>query len=161
MKSQTITRSPLTRGRPVSDVERMDRLYLWRASKPGQRVHIQNPETGWAHCQAENCSSGKPFDGRGAEVPPARRLCGNCIDLAGRNEADYREPRLAVLMGERITEMKSDLFVSTGAPKPWKRVEQTRPAALLKSPPKMVRVPSKPKRGNVKYPKPFDDPLPW
>ena len=102
---------------PVSDLEHMDRLYLWRASKASQRVHLENPETGRAHCQAENCGGGKPFDGRGAEIPAGRRLCGNCIDLAGRDEADYREPDVRVLMGERIAETELGLFASAGAAK--------------------------------------------
>ena len=79
-----------------------DRRYLWRDRKRGHRVHIENPETKRAYCQAENCSGGKPFDGRGTEIPAGRRLCGNCADLAGRNEADYREPDIRVLLGERL-----------------------------------------------------------
>ena len=148
---------------PVSD---MDRLYLWRVNKPGHRVHILDSETGRTFCQVEKCG-GKPFDGRGAETPPARRLCQNCTDLAGRNEADYREPDLRVLMGERLAETEPELFANTTAARSvartdltsshggrkWKRKKQAWPAYRSKG--------SKPKRSTVKYPKPFDDPLPW
>ena len=129
-----------------------DRLYLWRASKHAQRVHIENPETERTFCQVENCG-GKPFDGRGAEIPDGRRLCQNCTDLAGRNEADYREPDIRVLMGERLAEVEPELFASTVAPKPWKRAKQARSAHRPGG--------RKPKRSNVKYPRPFNDPLPW
>ncbi len=120
--------------------EHMDTSYLWRASKRGQRVHIQNPETGRAYCQAENCSGGKPFDGRGAEIPAGRRVCGNCADLAGRDKTDYREPDIRVLLGERLAEVEPELFTSTVAPESgrtdltsvhrgpkWKRGKQARP----------------------------------
>ena len=127
-------------------------LYLWRASKRGQRIHILDSETGRTFCQVENCG-GKPFDGRGAEIPPGRRLCGNCADLAGRNEVDYREPDIRVLLGERLVEVEPELFAGTVAPKPWKRTKQACPAHRSRG--------RKPKRRNVKYSKPFDDPLPW
>ena len=65
-----------------------DRRYLWRERKRGHRAHIENPETERAHCQAENCSGGKPFDGRGADIPAGRRLCGNCVDLVSQSVAD-------------------------------------------------------------------------
>ena len=151
----------------ATDAEPMDRQYLWRASKPSHRVHIENPETERAYCQAENCS-GKPFDGRGAEIPAGRRLCGNCVDLTGRNDTNYQEPSLAVLMGEQLAETESELFyegrgksdvddrfghVSTVAPKPWKRKKQARPARRLKG--------RKPKRSTAKYARPFNDALPW
>ena len=171
MKPQTITCSPLMGIVPMDDlgtnIERVDRLYLWRASKRGQRVHIEDIATGRAYCQMENCG-GKPLDGRGAEIPPGRRVCGNCIDLAGRNEAKYQEPSLAVLLGERLAETESELFyegrgksdvddrfghVSTVAPKPWKRGRQARPACRLKG--------RKPKRSTAKYARPFNDALPW
>ena len=144
-----------------------ERLYLWRTSKRGHRAHIQNPETGRAYCQVENCG-GKPFDGKGAEIPAGRRLCGNCVDLTGRNEADYREPSLAVLMGERMAETEPELFyegrgksdvddrfghVSTVAPKLWKRKKQAQPARRLKG--------RKAKRSTAKYARPFNDALPW
>ena len=129
-----------------------DRLYLWRISKRGHRVHIESLRTGRAYCQAENCSSGKPFDGRGEEAPPGRRLCGNCTDLTGRNEADYREPDIRVLLGERLAETEPELFPSAVAPKPWKRKQPTR---TINRPKK-----HKPKRSNTKYPKPFNDSLP-
>ncbi len=135
-----------------TNVEHMDRLYLWRAGKRGHRVHIENPETERAYCQVENCG-GKPLDGRGAEVPAGRRICGNCIDLAGRNETDYRELSLAVLMGERLAETEPELFASAVAPKPRERKQPARPVSRPKG--------RKPKRSNVKYPKPFDDDLPW
>ena len=141
---------------PVSDLgaaERMDTSYLWRAAKRGQRVHVENPGTGQAYCQAENCSGGKAFDGRGAEIPAGRRLCGNCIDLAGRNEVDYGEPSLAVLLGERLAETEPELFTSTVAPKPWKRGKQARAVYRPRG--------RKPRRSTVKHPRPFDDPLPW
>ncbi len=129
-----------------------DKLYLWRASKRGHRVHIENPETERAYCQVENCG-GKPLDGRGAEVPAGRRICGNCIDLAGRNETDYRELSLAVLMGERLAETEPELFASAEAPKPRERKQPAQPVSRPKG--------RKPKRSNVKYSRPFDDDLPW
>ena len=152
---------------PATGAGHMDTSYLWRAAKLGQRVHIQNPKTGQAYCQAENCSSGKPFDGRGPGIPDGRRLCQNCADLANRSATDYREPSLAVLMGERIAETEPGLFGSTVALRPagrarlllptvgkkWKRGKQGRPVNRSKG--------RKPKRGNVKHPRPFDDPLPW
>ena len=116
---------------PVSDLEHMDRRYLWRANKASRRVHIENPETARTHCQVENCG-GRPLDGRGAEVPTGRRLCGNCIDLAGRDEADYREPDVRMLTGERLAEAEPELFASAGAPKPWKRRKQARPVRRSK-----------------------------
>ena len=145
---------------PVSEPGHMDRRYLWRANKASRRVHIENPETERAYCQVENCG-GKPFDGRGAGIPLGRRVCRNCTDLAERDEADYREPSLAVLMGERLAEEGSGKFnagvpfggASTIASKPWKRKKQVRPANRLKG--------RRPKRSNVKYPRPFDDDLPW
>ena len=151
-----------------TNAEHMDRRYLWRASKHAQRVHIENPETERAYCQTENCSGGKPFDGRGAEIPTGRRVCQNCADLAGRSETDYREPDIRVLMGERMAETEPELFyegrgksdvddrfghVSTVAPKPWKRGRQARPARRLKG--------RKPKRSTAKYARPFNDALPW
>ena len=129
-----------------------DPLYLWRISKASHRVHIENPETARAYCQVENCG-GKAFDGRGPEIPDGRRLCQNCADLAARNEVDYGEPSLAVLLGERLAETEPELFASTVAPKPWKRGKQARPAHRSKG--------RKPRRGNVKYPRPFNDDLPW
>ena len=149
---------------PVSDIEHMGRTYIWRASKSSRRVHILNSETGRTFCQVENCG-GKPFDGRGAEIPTGRRLCGNCIDLAGRDATDYRESSLAVLLGERLAETEPELFDEGGskcrvdatferactvAPKPWKRKKQMRPAHG-----------GKPKRSEAKYPRPFNDDLPW
>ena len=129
-----------------------DPLYLWRASKTSRRVHIENPETGRAYCQAENCSGGKAFGGRGTEVPAGRRLCGNCVDLAGRNKGNYQEPSLAVLMGERLAEVEPELFTSTVAPEPWKRKKQVRPVHRSRG--------RKSKRSKVKYDRPFNDDLP-
>ena len=100
----------------------------------------------------ENCG-GKSFDGRGAEIPTGRRLCGNCIDLAGRNEANYQEPSLAVLLGERLADVEPELFAGTVTPEPWEQKKQVRPAGRSRG--------RKPKRSNVKYPRPFDDDLPW
>ena len=149
---------------PGTSVEHMDRLYLWRASKASRRVHIENRETLRTFCQVENCG-GKPLDGKGAEIPVGRRICGNCNDLASRNEADYREPDVRVLMGERIAETEPELFADIEAPKPeradftspgrgkWKRKRQVQPANRPKG--------RRPKRSNVKYPRPFDDDLPW
>ena len=156
---------------PVDDLgtgaEHMGTLYLWRPNKRGQRVHILDFETGRTFCQVENCG-GKSFDGRGAETPPARRLCGNCVDLTGRNNTNYQEPSLAVLLGERLAETEPELFyegrgkrdtcvrfghVSTVVPKPSKRGKQARPARRSKG--------GKPKRSKTKYPLPFNDALPW
>ena len=151
----------------MSDSEHMNGQYLWRTTKHAQRAHIQNPETGRAYCQAENCS-GKPFDSRGGEIPDGRRVCQNCADLAGRNEADYREPSLAVLMGEQMAETEPELFyedrgksdvddrfghVSTVAPRPWKQKKQARRVNRSKG--------RKIKRSKTKYPLPFNDALPW
>lgn len=133
--------------------EHMGTSYLWRPNKRGQRVHIRNPETGRAYCQVENCGGGKPLDGRGAEIPPGRRLCENCIDLAGRNETDYQEPSLAVLLGERLAEAEPGLFAGTAEPKRPKRGKQMRSAHRSKG--------RKLKRSTLKYPRPFDDNLPW
>ena len=109
-------------------------------------------ETGRTFCQVENCG-GKPFDGRGPGIPDGRRLCQNCADLAGRERTDYREPSLAVLMGERLAETESELYAGTIAPKPWKRGKQARPARRLKG--------RRPKCSKAKYSRPFDDPVPW
>ncbi len=128
-----------------------DRLYLWRISKRGHRVHIENLRTGRAHCQVENCG-GRPFDGKGAEVPAGRRVCENCADLAGRDEIDYREPDVRVLLGERLAETEPEFFPSAVAPKPWKRKQPAQPIHRPKG--------RKPKRSNAKYPKPFNDSLP-
>ena len=146
--------------RPVSDLEHMDRRYLWQTGKRSRRVHIENPGTDRTFCQTEN-GSGKTLDGRGIEVPAGRRLCGNCIDLAGRDEADYREPSLAVLLGERLAEedggkcIVNDTFgqANTVAPKPRKRAKRARSAHGPRG--------RKPKRSNVKYARPFNDDLPW
>lgn len=142
---------------PVSDLgtnaKHMDGLYLWRVRKRGQRIHIENPETKRAYCQVKNCSGGKPLDGRGAEIPAGRRVCGNCIDLVGREKDDYQEPSLAVLMGERMVDVEPELFASAVAPKPRERKKPTRPSNGSN-----VR---KPKRSNVKYLNPFNDDLPW
>ncbi len=133
-----------------TNVEPMDRQYLWRASKRGHRVHIENPETGRAWCQVENCG-GKPFDGRGAEIPPGRRLCGNCTDLAGRVNDDYQEPDIRVLMGERLAEVEPELIDGAGTASS-QRKKPTRVACKAKR--------RKPKRSNAKYDRPFNDDLP-
>jgi len=137
-----------------TNVDHTGRRYLWRADKRGHRVHIENPETERAYCQVENCG-GRRLDGRGADIPPGRRVCGNCIDLAGRNEADYREPDIRVLMGERLAEVEPELFASAGgpAPRPRKRGKQARPAHRSRG--------RTPKRSGVKYARPFNDDLPW
>ncbi len=140
-----------------------DRRYLWRAGRANRRVHIENPETERAYCQVEN-NGGKPFDGSGAEIPAGRRLCQNCADLAGRNEVDYREPDVRVLLGERLPDAKpelayegggkcaaSDTFGCAGTvapeqPKRGKRVNRSKV--------------HRPKRSNVKYHMPFNDDLP-
>ncbi len=149
----------------MSDLEHMDRLYLWQTGKAGRRVHIENPETDRTFCQTEN-GGRRPLDGRGAEAPAGRRVCENCIDLEGQDKADYREPSLAVLMGERIAETDPELFASAVAPEPertdkplpasgkkWTRKKQTRPAHRPRG--------RKLKRSSAKHPRPFDDPLPW
>ena len=141
---------------PVNEPGHMDRLYLWRTGKPSRRAHIEDHTTGRTHCQAENCGGGKPFDGKGTEVPAGRRICRNCLDLAGRDRADYREPSLAVLMGERIAEAEAELFADAAAPMPavrTVRTKQPRPVNRSRG--------RKPKRSAVKHPRPFDDPLPW
>ena len=136
---------------PRTNVEHMDRSYLWRVKKHGHRVHIENPETERAYCQVENCG-GKPLDGKGAGIPAGRRVCGNCTDLAGRDKAEYREPNIKVLLGERLAEVEPDLFASASAPRLWKRKKQTRPASRSKG--------RKPKRSTAKYLRPFNDDLP-
>lgn len=124
-----------------------DRLYLWQTRKLNRRVHIENPETSRAFCQAENCRGGKAFDGRGAAIPAGRRLCGNCADLTSRDEAAYREPDLRVLMGERL----ADDDPPTAPPRVCRKRTQrsSRPEGR------------KPKRSTVKHHRPFDDPIPW
>ena len=142
-----------------------DPLYLWRAGKSSRRIHILDSETGRTFCQVENCG-GRALDGRGVDIPAGRRVCGNCIDLAGRNEADYQEPSLAVLLGERLVETEPELSTGLVAPEPertdltssdrqakWKRGKQARRTHKSKW--------GKPKRSTVKYSKPFDDDLPW
>ena len=136
----------------MSDLEHMNRRYFWRTNKASRRVHIENPETGRTHCQVENCG-GRPLDGRGAEAPAGRRVCGNCTDLAGRDKASYQEPGVRVLMGERLVEAEPGLFASAVAPELWKRKRQARPAHRSKG--------RMPKRSNVKCARPFDDDLPW
>ena len=109
---------------------------------------------GQAHCQAENASGGKPFDGRGAEVPAGRRICENCTDLAGRDKADYREPNIKVLLGERLAEVEPELFASAGKPLVSSEgFPEARPVNRSKG--------RKPERSIAKYPRPFDDDLPW
>ena len=135
-----------------TNAEHVDRRYLWRVRKRGHRVHIENLETERAYCQVENCG-GRPLDGRGTEIPPGRRLCGNCVDLTGRNETDYREPDIRVLLGERMAEVEPMLFASTVAPKPWKRKKQAWPARRSKG--------RKARRGEAKHPRPLNDDLPW
>ncbi len=248
----------------MSDLEHMDRSYLWQTSKRGRRVHLENPATGRTHCQVEN-SGGKPLDGRGPEIPAGRRLCQNCADLAGRGKAGhqdsdslasavtpkpwkltasdgrqksnvgspittpravtpgnqmvrqrglhggtygpaskgktftpdeiaayaqehggavsprpvkravrqivdggkYKEPSLAVLMGERLAETEPELFDGIMAPGPAARADRTFPAGGKKwKRAKQVRrvyrsKGRKPKRSAVKDPRPFDDDLPW
>ncbi len=138
-------------------VEHMGRAYIWRANKRSQRVHILDSEMGRTFCQTENCG-GKPLDGRGVEIPAGRRLCQNCTNLAGRNEADYREPDIRVLLGERMAEVEPMLFASGAVldlglsdVRP-KRREQARPVNRPKR--------CKPKR-TAKYARPFNDDLPW
>ena len=127
---------------PATGAEHMDTSYLWRASKHGHWVHIENPETERAYCQVENCG-GKPLDGRGADIPPGRRLCKNCVGLAGRDGVDYREPNIKVLLGERLAEAEPELFAGTVAPRLWKRGKQVWPAHRSKG--------RKPKRSQAKY----------
>ena len=133
------------------NTERTDGPYIWRAGKRGRRVHILNLETSRTFCQIEN-GGGKPLDGQGAEIPAGRRLCQNCVVLARQIEVNYREPSLAVLMGERLAETEPELFVGTVAPEPWKRKKLARPVNRSKK--------RKPKRSTVKHPRPFDDDLP-
>ena len=125
--------------------------YLWRANKLGQRVHILDSGTGRTFCQTEN-GGGKPLDGRGTKVPAGRRLCQNCANLASWDEADYREPDVRVLMGERIAEAEPELFAASRAPVPAMRRKQARPVSRSRG--------RKPKRSTAKYSRPFDDPLP-
>ncbi len=129
-----------------------DRLYLWRIRKRTYRVHIENPETERAFCQVEKCG-GKTFDGRGETAPPGREICRNCLDLAERPVADYREPDVRVLMGERLAEVEPELFASIETSGPWKRHTRMPQGRRAKG--------HKAKRSKVKYERPFDDPLPW
>ncbi len=143
----------------------MDRQYLWQTSKRSRRVHILNPGTDRTFCQTEN-GGGKALDGSGIEVPAGRRLCGTCIDLAGRVEPNYAEPDIRVLLGEKLAESEPELFAGLVAPAPeqtnltsshrgkkWKQGKQARRGHRSKW--------GKPKRSTVKYPRPFDDDLPW
>ena len=94
----------------ITAAEHMGTSYLWRANKRSQRAHIENPKTGRAYCQAENCSGGKAFDSKGPRIPDGRSLCRNCTDLAGRDEPE--------------------LFAGTGAPEqPKRRKRVNRPKA--------------------------------
>ena len=132
-----------------------DRVYLWQTGKASRRVHILNPGTDRTFCQTEN-GVGRPLDGKGAEVPAGRRLCQNCTDLAGRDETDYREPDVRVLMGERLDlrpTAEPDLFANGAAPKPWKRKKQVRAARRSKG--------RKARHSEAKHPRPFNDDLPW
>ncbi len=150
---------------PGTDMDHTDRLYLWRANKGKQRVHIEDLTTGRTHCQTENVG-GRPLDGRSAKVPTGRRLCQNCTDLEGRDESSYAEPDVRVLLGERMVEAEPELFASTMAPKPertdltysdhrkkWKRGKQARRVNRPRQ--------RKPGRSTVKHDRPFDDDLPW
>lgn len=127
----------------------MDTMYIWRIGKRSHRAHIENSETERTFCQVENCG-GKPLAGKSTELPAGRRVCANCIDLAGRDRADYREPDVRVLMGERLADTDPELLAGIIAPKPWKRGKQTNRSKG-----------HRPKRSNVKYPRPFDDEIPW
>ena len=86
-----------------------DRTFIWITGKSSRRAHIMNPETERTYCQTENVRRTKPLDGKGPEKPPGRRLCGNCLDLIERNESNFQEPSLGVLLGERLAEEGPDL----------------------------------------------------
>ncbi len=53
----------------------------------------------------------------------------------------------------RANSIMPELFASTVAPGSWKRKKQAWPTHISKG--------RRPKRSNVKYPRPFDDDLPW
>ena len=138
----------------------VDRVYRWEGRRPGRKTHILNPATGKTWCQLENMQRKRALDSEGTALPPSRQTCKNCRDLAERGVADYREPSLAVLMGERLDEEglghAADASEGAGlfdtAPKPRERERL----------PRVVRCPEgrKPKRSKVKHARPFDDPLP-
>ena len=164
-----------------------DRTFIWITGKSSRRAHIMNPMTERTYCQTENVKRKKPLDGRGPEKPPGRQLCGNCLDLIERDKTDYQEPRLSVILGERLAEEGPvDPNVSQGKqtdltspgqgklpdiPSQTKatyrkhaRIENERRDAYKRERlPRIVRCPKarKPKRSKVKYERPFDDPLPW
>ncbi len=137
-----------------------DRTFIWITGKSSRKAHIMNPKTERTYCQTENVRRKKPLDGKGPEKPPGRRACKNCLDLAERGVADYREPSLAVLMGERLVEEGlghaadasegPGLFDTTPKPRERERL------------PRVVRCPEgrKPKRSKIKYDRPFNDDLP-
>ena len=100
------------------------RVYQWEGRRPGRRVHISNPETGRVWCKLENMQRKRAFDSEGTAFPPGRMVCKNCTDLEERNEPDFQEPNIKVLLGERIVGIELDLFVD--APEPKKRKKQTR-----------------------------------
>lgn len=86
-----------------------DRTFIWITGKSSRKAHIMNPETERTFCQTENVRRKKPLDGKGPEKPPGRRVCNNCLDLIERNESNFQEPSLGVLLGERLAEEGPDL----------------------------------------------------
>ncbi len=112
-----------------TNVEHMEKRYLWRIRKHGQRVHIENPEIERAFCQVEN-NGGRPLDGSGAEIPAGRRLCENCIDLAGRGKADNRDSNS---LASAVTPKPRKLTASDGRQKSNVGIPITTPTASLGS----------------------------
>ena len=51
----------------------------------------------------------RAFDSEGTAKPPGREVCNNCLDLIERNETDFQEPNLAIILGERLAEEGPDL----------------------------------------------------
>ncbi len=127
-----------------------NRTFIWITGKPSRRVHIMDPSTERTYCQTENVRRKKRLDGKGTVKPPDRGVCRNCTDLEGRNETDFQEPNIKVLLGERLVGAELDLFAPVVEPKKWKRQ-----ARIIRRP-KGRKV----KRSKVKYPKPFNDDLP-
>ncbi len=127
-----------------------DRTYRWEGRRPGRKVHVLNSGTGRVWCKLENMQRKRAFDSEGTALPPGRKTCKNCLDLAERGVADYREPDVRVLIGERLAEEGPDLFAI--APKPRKLGRQARPARRAKG--------HKPKHSKVKHVRTFNDDLP-
>lgn len=74
-------------------------MYRYIPDKPGKKVHEVSPK-GRTYCQAEN-SAKRLVDSQ--TFPLGRKACFMCKKIKRQIEdRKFREPRLAVLMGEAI-----------------------------------------------------------